>query len=60
MLKRLFKKLKNTAVVPYTSGINSMSIEGLQAFYKTEGYTYEINDGRIIGVYKENKKKKES
>lgn len=37
-----------------------MSIEGLQAFYKTEGYTYEINDGRIIGVYKENKKKKES
>lgn len=55
MLKKLFGKIKRTAVVPYTGGINSMSLEGLQAFYTTEGYAYEICDGKITGIIKEKK-----
>lgn len=37
----------------YKSDINEMTLTGLYAFSKAEGYRYEINDGRITRIIKE-------
>lgn len=37
----------------YTSDINEMTITGLYAFSKAEGYRYEINDGRIVRIIRQ-------
>lgn len=37
----------------HKSDINEMTLVGLYAFSKAEGYRYEINDGRITRIIKE-------
>ncbi len=37
----------------YTSDINEMTLTGLYAFSKAEGYRYEINDGRIVRIIRQ-------